>query len=94
MGDEVREQQEALLSLLYAPAVAERNFLGASCDYLAHQYGAAGDRPVRRRAYPANLTDTQWALGRESVHLFGGLQSVSKCIYLAIFYNPATTGRR
>ena len=61
MGVESYERQEALLSLFYASNVAERNFNGASCDCLAHQYGYAGDRPIREARYPTDLTDTQWA---------------------------------
>ena len=50
-----------LVSSLYAldAAVATRH--AAVCDCLAHRYGNAGDRRVRRRAYPTDLTDAQWA---------------------------------
>jgi transposase len=53
---------EALLSLLYAPAAADASRRAGTCDCLAHRFGNAADRPVRRPVYPTDLTDTQWAV--------------------------------
>jgi len=49
------------LSLLYAPVVADASRRAVGCDCLAHRYGNAADRPVRRAVYPTDLTDDQWA---------------------------------
>lgn len=55
--------QEALLSLLYALAVAQRGIRGGvSCNCLAHRHGNAADRPMRKPVYPTDLTDAQWAV--------------------------------
>ena len=62
MGVESDEHQEALLSSFYAIGDAEATRRAVSCDCLAHRHGNAGDRPVRRRAYPTDLTDAQWAV--------------------------------
>ena len=52
--------QEALLSLFHAPVAFERGIHGGvSCNCLAHQYGNAADRPLRRPVYPTDLTDAQ-----------------------------------
>jgi transposase len=48
------------LSLLYARAVGDASRRAVSCDCLAHRYGNAADRPVRRAVYPTDLTDAQW----------------------------------
>jgi hypothetical protein len=61
-GCRVREHREALLPLLYAAAITERSQSGVSCDCLAHRYGNAADRPMRRAVYPTDLTDAQWAV--------------------------------
>lgn len=50
------------MPLLYAAAITERNQGGVSCDCLAHRYGNAADRPMRRPVYPTDLTDAQWAV--------------------------------
>ena len=49
------------MSSFYAIDDAEATRRAVSCDCLAHRHGNAGDRPVRRRAYPTDLTDTEWA---------------------------------
>ena len=54
-------EQEALLSLLHAPAADTSRRAGA-CDCLAHRYGNAANRPMRIPVYPTDLTDAQRAL--------------------------------
>jgi hypothetical protein len=49
------------VSSLYAIDDADATRRAVSCDCLAHRYGDAADRRPRRRAYPTDLTDAQWA---------------------------------
>jgi transposase len=49
------------LSSLYAIAALNASRRAVDCACFAHRYGNAGDRPVRARAYPTDLTDEQWA---------------------------------
>ncbi|WP_351231556.1 hypothetical protein [Streptomyces sp. NPDC002133] len=44
-----------------AGAPAPSNSTASHCGCLAHVYGNAGDRPGRRRRYPPNMTDAEWA---------------------------------
>lgn len=50
------------MSSFYAIGEAEATRRAVSCDCLAHRHGNAGDRPMRQRAYPTDLTDTEWAV--------------------------------
>jgi transposase len=34
------------------------------CDCLAHQFGNAADNPMRKRRYPSDMTDGEWAVVR------------------------------
>jgi transposase len=49
------------VSSLYAIEGAVATNHAVVCDCLAHRYGNAGDRRVRQRTYPTDLTDAQWA---------------------------------
>ena len=44
----------------YASDAADASRRAAGCECYAHRYGNAGDRPVRARAYPTDLSDAQW----------------------------------
>lgn len=50
------------MSLLYAPVAADASRRAGACDCLAHRFGNAADRPVRRAVYPTDLSDAQWAV--------------------------------
>lgn len=39
----------------------QSNSVAPTCDCLAHVYGNAADQPVRRRRYPSDMTDAEWA---------------------------------
>ncbi|WP_455770584.1 IS5 family transposase [Streptomyces antibioticus] len=39
----------------------QSNSAAPSCDCLAHVYGNAADQPERRRRYPTDMTDAEWA---------------------------------
>ncbi|MEV5011542.1 transposase [Streptomyces sp. NPDC055692] len=43
------------------PMAGQSNSAAPSCDCLAHVYGNAADRPERKRRYPTDMTDAQWA---------------------------------
>jgi transposase len=45
---------------LYATTGVDASRRAVDCGCLAHRYGNAGNRPVRARAYPTDLTDEQW----------------------------------
>lgn len=49
------------MSSLYAIDGAVATSHAVVCDCLAHRFGNAGDRRVRQRVYPTDLTDAQWA---------------------------------
>jgi transposase len=49
------------LSSFYAIDEAGSTRRAVSCDCLAHRHGNAADRPVRRRAYPTDMSDAEWA---------------------------------
>jgi hypothetical protein len=42
-------------------------------DCLAHVYGNAADRPDRKRAYPSDMTDAEWAAVRDQLPLMSSL---------------------
>ncbi|MEY9858215.1 transposase [Catenulispora sp. GAS73] len=48
------------MSSLYVIDAGSSVHHAVSCDCLAHRFGNAGDRPVRARVYPTDLTDAQW----------------------------------
>lgn len=52
----------------------ESNSVARSCDCLAHVYGNAADRPERRRRYPSDMTDEEWAVVRASLPVPGWLE--------------------
>lgn len=49
------------MSLLYASEPVQFNSAAPSCDCLAHVYGNAADHPDRKRRYPSDMTDAEWA---------------------------------
>lgn len=49
------------MSLLYASDPVQFNSAAPSRDCLAHVYGNAADRPDRKRLYPSDMTDAEWA---------------------------------
>ena len=49
------------MSSFYAIDDREVARRAVSCDCLAHRHGNAADRPVRRSAYPTDMSDAEWA---------------------------------
>ncbi|MFJ2778106.1 transposase [Kitasatospora sp. NPDC087315] len=60
-------QQEALVLQSVALSAVSSNSRVSSCDCLAHVYGNAADRPDRKRAYPSDMTDAEWAAVRDQL---------------------------
>ncbi len=61
------KQQEALVLQSVALSVVPSNSRVSPCDCLAHVYGNAADRPDRKRAYPSDMTDAEWAAVRDQL---------------------------
>lgn len=49
------------MSSFYATDGADAERRAVSCGCLAHRHGNAAYRPVRRRAYPTDASDAEWA---------------------------------
>ncbi|MEU9125733.1 transposase [Streptomyces sp. NPDC048506] len=44
------------------------------CDCLAHRFGNAADNPQRKRRYPTDMTDAEWAVVRPPLPVPGWMR--------------------
>jgi transposase len=74
VGVESIEQQEAPVPQSSVSMAGQSNSAAPSCDCLAHVYGNAADQPKRRRRYPTDMTDAEWAEVRPLLPLPGWMR--------------------
>ena len=86
---------------LYGNDITERNYVGVSCDCLAHRYGNAADGPTRAPRYPTDLTDARWQLLRPLLPIPAWMQGrggrpesyCHRVILDAVFYHLDNGGK-